>query len=202
MWALARKSSADCKWTSDESQGLRGRAIEPLLVVNQADQRLLRRHVGQQAQDGQADQEPVRCRPGADAERRPQRITLRSRQLIEVIEHRRAQLLQSGERQLHLRLDAGRARHPAAGRLAGGVVQQGRLADARLAGHHQRPALARPDIVQQLVQHAAFAAPACQPGSASSRREPRTGLHSTDATRHTAGIMAGRRAGRDPASPV
>ena len=34
-------------------------------------------HLGQQAQHGQADQEPVRRRPGADAERDAQRITLR-----------------------------------------------------------------------------------------------------------------------------
>jgi hypothetical protein len=50
--------------------------IEPLLVIDQADQRLLSGCIGQQAQHGQADQEPVRGRPGAEAERRLQRRTL------------------------------------------------------------------------------------------------------------------------------
>ncbi len=112
--------------------------IEPLLVVRQADQRLLLGDVGQQAQHGQADQEAVRGRAGADAERGPQRILLRHRKPLNPVKHRRAQLLQPGERQLHLRLDARDPLNPAAGRPPGQVVQQRRLACPRLAGHHQR----------------------------------------------------------------
>jgi hypothetical protein len=52
-----------------EPERLRGGVIEPLLVIDQADQRLLLGCVGQQAQHGQADQEPVRSGPGAKAER-------------------------------------------------------------------------------------------------------------------------------------
>ena len=43
-----------------ERQRLRGGPIEPLRVVDQADERLLLGHLGQQAQDRQADEEAVR----------------------------------------------------------------------------------------------------------------------------------------------
>ena len=72
-------------------------------------------HVAEQAEHGQPDQEPVRRRPGADAERDPQRVALRRRQVSEVIQHRRAQPMEPGESQRHLGLHARRARHPASG---------------------------------------------------------------------------------------
>ena len=173
-----------------EPEYLRGGAVEPLLVVHQADQRSFPGHVGQQAQHGQADQEPVRRRAGPYAERDPQRITLRNRQPFGIIQHRRAHLLQPGERQLHLRLDAGGTHHPAVRRLPGDVVQQRRLAHARLADHHQRPALTRPDGIDQPVQHAAFAAPARQPCRAS--WDGGVCRHLTDTKRRRAVTCSGR----------
>ena len=70
--------------------------------------------------------------------------------------------MQPGERELHLRLDTGGTRHTAARRLLDQVLQQRRLAHARLATHHQRPALARANSVDEPVEHVAFAAPAPQ----------------------------------------
>jgi len=89
-----------------EPQRLRGRLIEPLLVVDQADQRLFPGHLRQQAQHGQPDHEPVRRRPGGLAEGGPQRVPLRRRQVPGAAQHRRAQLMQAGEGQLHFRLHA------------------------------------------------------------------------------------------------
>ena len=66
-----------------EPQRLRRRLVQPLLVVDHADQRPLPGHLRQQAQHGQPDQEPVRRRAGGQAERGPQRIALRRRQLLE-----------------------------------------------------------------------------------------------------------------------
>jgi len=133
-----------------------------MLVIDQADQRLLPGRVGQQAQHGQADQEPVRGGPGAQAERCLQRRTLRTRQPVQVIQKRLAQLLQPGERQLHLGLHARGTDHPAARGVPGHVVQQRRLAHPRLARQNQRPALARPDRTDQPVKETEFAAPAPQ----------------------------------------
>jgi len=56
-----------------------------LLVIHQADQRLVLGHVGEQAQHGQADQEAVRRRPSGDTERGLQRLALRSREVRQVI---------------------------------------------------------------------------------------------------------------------
>ena len=144
----------------DEREDLRRGAIEPLLVIHQADQRPLLGHLGEQAQDGQGDEEAIRRRPGTDAERGPQRIALRNRETLEAIQHRRAQLMQPGEGKLHLRLDTSGPHHTAARRLLDHVLQQRRLAHARFAAHHQRPALTRANSFDEPVEHVAFAAPA------------------------------------------
>ena len=149
-----------------EPQRLRGGVIEPLLVIDQADQRLLPGCLGQQAQHGQADQEPVRGGPGAEPERGLQRLTLRTRQPVQVSQQRLAQLLQPGKCQLHLGLDARGTDHPAARRVPRGVVQQRALAHPRLAGQHQRLALARPDRADQPVEEAELAGSAPQLRSA------------------------------------
>jgi hypothetical protein len=142
-----------------EPKDLRRGVIQPRLVVHQADQWLLLGDLGQQTQHGQADQEPVRRRPGTETERPPQRSTLQPREPREAVEHRRAQLVQSGEREFHLRLDTGSAHHPAARGMLGQVVQQRRLAHARLAPHHQRLAFTCVHTVEEPVEYVAFAAP-------------------------------------------
>jgi hypothetical protein len=62
-----------------EPERLRRGAVQPLLVIHDAHQRAFPRRLRQQAQHGQADQKPVRRRAGAEAERGPQRLTLRNR---------------------------------------------------------------------------------------------------------------------------
>src|SRR4051794_16000187 len=70
--------------------------------------------------------------------------------------------MQPRERQLHLRLDARRARDPASRRLLGDVVQQRGLADARFTAQDLHRALARPYPLQLAVERVAFGAPASQ----------------------------------------
>jgi hypothetical protein len=79
-----------------------------------------------------------------------------------MIQHRRAQLMQCRERQLHLRLHARCPRHQASRRPPGQVVQQHGLAHARLTAHHQGPALTGPHADNEPVKHATFAEPARQ----------------------------------------
>jgi hypothetical protein len=162
-----------------ERENLRRGAVEPLLVIDDAHQRPVPGHLGQQAQGRQPDQEPVRRRPGTEAERGPQRVALRRRETLQAAQHRRAQLVQHRERQLHLRLDTHRAHHPAARRLPGQVLQQRSLAHPRLAAHHQSAAFTRPHRRHQPVEHAALGAATGQlrhrprPGkSAGTRTEP------------------------------
>ena len=172
----------------DEREDLRRGAVEPLLVIDDAHQRPFPGQLGQQAQDGQADQKPVRRRPGTEAERGPQRVALRRRETLQAVQHRRAQLVQHRERQLHLRLDTHRARHPAARRLPGQVLQQRGLAHPRLAVHHQTPAFTRTHRRHQPVEHVAFGAAAGQ-----LRHRPRPGKSAGTCTALT--LLPGQRTG-------
>ena len=112
---------------------------------------------------------------------------------VEPVEHRRAELMQPRERQLHLGLDAGEPRDAEARRLPGAMVQQRRLADARLAADDQHRALAAAHVLQQPVERLALAGSAqqdrgtarghggqqalndqgCAPGDPRARRRPR-----------------------------
>ena len=56
----------------------------------------------QQAQDGQTDQEAIGRRPLHQREGRPERVRLRRGQVLEMAEHRDAQLLEARKGQLHL----------------------------------------------------------------------------------------------------
>ena len=148
-----------------ERQRLRGRAIEPLRVVDEAHQRTRLGRIGQQTQCRQGDQEVVRGPAFLQAERHPQSISLGARDPVEAVEDRRAQLVQTSERKLHLGLHPCRSRDTTPGRLLGDGVQQHRLADPWLAAQHQDPALPDPHICQQSVQCLALGAPAQHPRS-------------------------------------
>ncbi len=140
--------------------------VEPLLVVDHADERPFPGPLRQQGENGQPDQEPVRRRADAEAERGPQRLPLRHRQAMEPVQHRRAQQMQPGEGELHLRRHARHADDPAPRRALGQVVQQHGLTHARVAAHHQHPALPGPDRIDEPVEHAALAAPGGKRGHA------------------------------------
>ena len=157
------------KSSRDEPEDLRRRPIEPLCVVDQAYERLLLGHLGQQTEDCQPDQEAVRSGSTPQAERGAERIALRTRQTLEPIQKRRAELLQPGERELHLGLDARRSRDATLRRPLHQVVQQGGLADPRLAAHDQHLAPPRPHALQQPLDRLALVTPTAQ-------SEPRTRL--------------------------
>ena len=94
----------------DERKRLRRGPVEPLCIIDQADERPLLGRLGQQSERRQTDQEAVRRLPGAQAECRAQRVALRPGQARQAAQHRRAELMQAGERDLHLGLDARRSR--------------------------------------------------------------------------------------------
>ncbi|HET6988427.1 MAG TPA: hypothetical protein VFI00_17510 [Kribbella sp.] len=95
--------------TCHERERLGRDGVEPLRVIDHTHQRLLLRHLRKQAQYRQSDQESVRRWSGVHPESSGQGVTLRSGQAIEMVQHRRAQLVQSGEGQLRLGLDARRS---------------------------------------------------------------------------------------------
>ena len=91
----------------------------------------------------QSDEKPVRGVAGTEAEGGRKRILLGSRQPLQRIQRRRAQLVQPGVGELHLRLDAGSTGNPGTRGCLGRVPQKRGLANARLAAHDQHAALAR-----------------------------------------------------------
>ena len=145
-----------------ERERLRRRRVEPLRVVDDAHQRSLLGRVGQQAQDRQPDQEAIRSVARAQAERRAERILLRTGKALEAIHERRTQLLQHREGELHLRLHARRPDDLAPRRALHQMVQQRALADAGLTAQHQRPARARAHARHELIQRRALGVPAEQ----------------------------------------
>ena len=76
-------------------------------VVHQADKGLRLRYLREEREDRKTDAEPVRRRAGFDPERDGEGIALRTWQSVDLVEERRAQLMEHGERELHLGLDAG-----------------------------------------------------------------------------------------------
>ena len=76
--------------------------VQPVAVIDQAHQRTVLGRLGQQAQHRQANDEVIGRWPGLQAQRDRQRIPLRLRQERKAIQERGAELVQSGEGQLHL----------------------------------------------------------------------------------------------------
>ena len=144
--------------------------VQPLHVVGHAHQRRLRRYLGQQRQHGQRDQEPVRRRPGHQPERAPQRVPLRTGQLLQLIGEREQEPVQPGVAQLRLRLHPGQPGRLHASCYRGGdrLVQQRGLPDpgSRRAAPGRRCSPRRP-------WPAARRAPRVQPdGRQASRPHP------------------------------
>jgi hypothetical protein len=123
-----------------------------LLVVDQAHQRPPLRHLRQQAQGGQPDDETIRHRPGGDAEDGGQRVALRSWKTVEVPQHRCAELVQRGEGELHLGLDPRCPGQLTVDGALGDVLHQSRLAHARLAVDKKGTACPGADFINQSVE--------------------------------------------------
>jgi hypothetical protein len=144
----------------DERKYLRRGPVEPMCIIDQADERRLLSHLRQQSEHRQADQEAIRRLSGTQADCRAQRLALRVRQARQAAEHRRAEQMQAGERDLHLGLDPRGTGDSTPRRPLVEILQQNGLADARFATEDQDLAVAVADAHQQPVQRLALLAPA------------------------------------------
>ena len=147
-----------------EPERLRGGLVEPLEVVHETQQRLRLGHLRQQCERCQADQEAVGSRAGREAERHSQGSLLGLRERSEATEQRPAELVQAGERQLHLRLDAGDLDDPEPWSLVRGEAQQRRLAHPRLAADDEHAATALARRLDEPIQRLALARAATERG--------------------------------------
>jgi hypothetical protein len=128
------------KTARDERQRLRRGRVEPLRVIDDADQRSVLRDIREQTQDREADEEPIRRIATAQTKRGAKRIALRAGKALDAVQERCAQLLQSGVRELHLRLDSGRPGDPAPRGPLRQILKQRTLANPGIPAQHQRPA--------------------------------------------------------------
>ncbi len=94
-----------------ELQGLQGHLVQPLSVVDENEHGSGLGGPGEQGEHGEADQEAVGRVSGRHRERHTQDIALRCRQLFELTQERRAQLVQARVGQLHIGFDAVRPGH-------------------------------------------------------------------------------------------
>jgi len=147
-----------------EPQHLGRRTVEPLDVVDEADERSPLGHLGQEAEHRAADQEGVRVPARGQPEGRAEGVALRPRQVPQPLQQGRAQLVQAGEGDRPLGLDARRPQQAAPRGPRRHVVEQGGPADARLAPHDQGPAPPVPHVVDQPVERARLGGAPHQPG--------------------------------------
>jgi hypothetical protein len=148
---------------SDERKRPRRRMVPPMRVVNNSQERPLLGRLGQQAEDGQSNQERVWRGARDESERDAKRLVLGLRETVQQVEERGTQLLNRCERELHLRFDPPRPGDPKLARGLNRVFEQCRFADARYAVHHHQDAAPAAHAVQQPVEHLALAFPAEQP---------------------------------------
>jgi hypothetical protein len=91
-----------------------------------------------------------------------QSVSLGIGKALPEVEARRAQLLEGRERELHLPLDSDRASDVKIGRCLERVLEQSRLADARLAVDGQDTSVASPCSLEHAVKNLELALPADQ----------------------------------------
>ena len=103
---------------------------------------------------------PIRSRSGDVPEVNPKAVLAASRcgsgSDLETMHHRRAQLVERGEREFHLGLHTRRVHHRVSRCGGDEMLQERGLANARVAPHHECSTPPDTDIVEQLVERAAL----------------------------------------------
>jgi hypothetical protein len=97
--------------SGSEGKRVGRRLVQPLRIVHQADQWPLLGHLREQAQRAHTNQEPVGAFGGGEPEGSLQGGRLGAWKPLDMAEHRPDELMQGGERQLRLGLDAGPPQH-------------------------------------------------------------------------------------------
>lgn len=133
---------------SDERQRLRRSSIKPLSIIDEAQERALLSHPGKQAENGQTNEELVGRLSGSQPKCGAKRVALGRRKTVEAIEERCTQLVETGERELHLGLNAYCSRDVTSRGPFQQILQEGGLADTRLAAEDEHSAAPRPHTLE------------------------------------------------------
>ena len=114
------------------------------------------RGLGDEAQDGEADEERVEGVVLGPSEYGVHRLALGFGEPPQTVEDRQHQLMDAGVPQGHLRLDPGDAQDPEPGRDVDRILHQRGLPDAGRTGEHERPALGTPGGREEAVDGRPF----------------------------------------------
>ena len=140
----------------DKAEDLLRRLVEPLRVVDDADQGLLLGQLAHEREGREPDHEPVRNRAGTEPEHGRQRLALWLRKPFELTQHRGADLVEPAVGELELGLDSDGARDAPAIEPVREVVEQRALADACLAAKDQDPTSAVENVRHGLLERLAL----------------------------------------------
>jgi hypothetical protein len=133
--------------------------VQPMRVVDNAEQGLLGGGRREQAKGGRVGGEPVDPFGLDERQRRLQGRRLRLGQLVEKPEDRPHELLQRGEWELSLRLNTERAQHSKVRRFHDRLFEQRCLADPRLAADDEGAASTLAGPLEQTLDLRAFLLP-------------------------------------------
>lgn len=145
----------------NKCQDFRGCLVQPLCIINEAEQKVLLRRLGKQVKGRQADQEPVRNRTKSSAQRHTERDLLRLWEPVQVVKQWCAELVETCEGKLHLGFDARRRFHTEVRcrRFLSKMFKQRGLADTGITTHHENSTTAGLGADQQLLNLVALRAP-------------------------------------------
>ena len=142
--------------TRSDGKGLRRLPIEPLRIVNDAQDGILRGQLGQQAKESEAHEQSVGRRAGKMAERHTKSVSVRRRQLLKGGQTRDAQLLGRSKREFPFGFVPDSAEHMKTCSGINGVIQQGGLADAGLPRDHHCAPVTGACCTQHLIEFLAL----------------------------------------------
>lgn len=141
----------------DEGECLSGLEVEPLCVVDDAEQRLLLGGACKQREGGEGDLKPLRCWAHSKAEGHAQRIALWRGKPINARQEWNDQLVEAGKADVGFGLDA---KSPGDSEITGcvdGVIKECGLSDSGLAADDQRTTRATANGFQEGVNRGQLA---------------------------------------------
>ena len=139
-----------------------GGVVEPLRVVDQAQEWLLLRSLGEKTENGEPDEKRARRLSRPPPECDVESVTLGVGKSFAELQERRTERLQRSVVELHLSLDARGADQLKVLARVVRVFEQRSLADPGISVHHEHTAVSIACRLEQAVEHVALALAADQ----------------------------------------
>ena len=137
--------------------------VEPLCVVDDAQQGLLLSSIGEEAEYRESDEQRARRWSPAEPEGDAERVTLRIRESVAELEDRRTELLQRRIVEVHLPFDADSPNDAEILALLDRVLEQRSLANSGLPMHYEDGPVTSPRSSEEPIENRALSLASEQP---------------------------------------